>query len=165
MVPKRILSVRCTSTKAICYKMTKEAFQDCVNQFNFNDAILNEMKLRIKLYKERVQQTHVFQHKFLLSQHQKLFSLDAWSSHIAQQARKHRTERSTRSPTLKTDKSAEIATSSSKLELSSFFDCSELNGADYDSLIPRKKESEIVQKFKIQMLGAAIKPKSWRYRI
>ena len=162
MVPKRILSVRCVSTKGICYRMTKEAFQESVNQFRFHDAILNEMHLKLTLYKERVQQTHVFQHKFLLSQHQKLYSIDARSRHLEQQSRKHNSERHTVSPTNKTDNSDEIATNSSRLELSSIFDCNDLNGADFEPLFPRKKESEAVQKFKILMLEAAIKPKTLR---
>ena len=66
-----------------------------------------------------------------------------------------------KSPTKK-DVSANLNSSSSRIELSSFFDASDVRGAEYDPLFPRKNESIAVQTFKKSMLETVIKPKSWK---
>ena len=37
MAELRTFTVRCASMKGICYRITKESFQDCVNTFRFSD--------------------------------------------------------------------------------------------------------------------------------
>ena len=56
----RAFTVTCASTVATCYVLTKEHFQDCVNQFRFSDCVIEELMLKHRLFKERVMQTHVF---------------------------------------------------------------------------------------------------------
>ena len=40
ILPLRNFTIKCASMKGICYKITKDAFQDCVNQFRFSDAVV-----------------------------------------------------------------------------------------------------------------------------
>ena len=100
-------------------------------------------------------QTQVFQRKFLLNQHQKMAQLEAWSK----TSQKKQVATKEKSP--KKDNVISLD-NSSRLELSSFFDCSDLRGAEYDPLFPRKDESVAVQNFKKGMLETVIKPKSWK---
>ena len=50
----------------------------------------------------------------------------------------------------------------SKLELSSFFDNSDIMNSQYDELHPRKGESTALVSFKKSMLESIIKPTSWK---
>lgn len=63
---------------------------------------------------------------------------------------------------MKEDSPDILKSNNSKVELSSFFDCSEVRNAEYDPIFPRKHESSVVQSFKKKMLETAIKPKSWK---
>ena len=50
----------------------------------------------------------------------------------------------------------------SRLELSSFFDNSDIMMSQYDDLHPRKADSKALVRFKRSMLETIIKPKTWR---
>lgn len=53
--------------------------------------------------------------------------------------------------------------SDDRLELSSFFDTSDvMEGGDYEMLHPRKADSKAIQSFKLSMLETVIKPMSWK---
>jgi len=76
------------------------------------------------------------------------------------------TNQSPRKETPRTkNKEASLLNSSplgSRVELSSYFDCSEVRGSEYEPFFPRKNESLAVQTFKKTILETAIKPKSWK---
>lgn len=62
-----------------CYTMSKESFQDCVNQFKFSEQVIKELLLKHNQYKERVLQTQVFQKNFLMMQHEQVAQMQAWA--------------------------------------------------------------------------------------
>ena len=59
------MTVQCTSATASAYFLSQENFVDCVNQFKFSDQVLQEQVLKHQFYSDRIQQTQVFQDKFL----------------------------------------------------------------------------------------------------
>ena len=52
--------------------------------------------------------------------------------------------------------------STSKIDLSSFIDLSDVMKSEHDELHPRKYDSKTIQTFKKKMLETVVKPVSWK---
>ena len=161
----RSFSVTCRSMSGACYVMSREHFQDCVNQFHFSDQVISELLLKHKMYKQRVLETHVFQQNFLKQQKEKWSKVQSWARQTEHNAKIEAAKIASRtnSQEIKGEKKEEVNNhEESKLELSSFLDVSAVMNSEYDQLHPRRSDTKVIQKFKKSMLDSAVQPMSWK---